>query len=109
MNSRGQKRIMYAIDSDTGLIWSRYESQLAIPMIDFEKMNPENSFEIEYHLEKHPMHLIHYAHLKWTRKIPIAIKNMHRKFWGMPLLKITNCGDCPKSNSICTQSDCPTS
>lgn len=109
MNSRGQKRITYAIDLELGFVWSRYEDQLAIPILDFAGMKPENNWQMNYDLEKCPLNSMYHAQLKWTRKIPIAIKNMHRKFWGMPLLKITNCGDCPKSNSICTQSDCPTS
>ena len=25
--------------------------------------------------------------LKWTRKIPVEIKNIHRKFWGFAPLK----------------------
>lgn len=87
MNSRGEKRIQYAIDLELGMVWSKYENQLAIPILDFAGMKPENNWQMNYNLEKCSIDNIRHAQLKWTRKIPIEIKNLHRQFWGMKSLK----------------------
>ena len=56
-------------------------------------MTPQNNFQTIYELEK--MDVIEvagasYNSVKWTRKIPTELKNIHRKFWGMkPLPEIT--------------------
>lgn len=73
------KTIQYAIDLHTGLTVSRVGSELAFFVLDYDKMLPENNFETAYHLEK--THII-WNCLKWTRKIPVDIKNCHRRFWG---------------------------
>jgi len=80
------RNIQYGIDTDTGLVWSRIGSQVALPVLQFDKMTPENNFQTIYELEK--MDVIHtaghaYNCVRWTRKIPTVIKNLHRKFWGM--------------------------
>jgi len=80
------KSIQYGIDRDTGLVWSRVGSQIALPVLQYDQMNPENNFRTIYALEKFDViHLIGSAYnaVKWTRKIPAQIKNLHRQFWGM--------------------------
>lgn len=83
------KTIKYGIDSDTGLVWSRVGSEIAIPVLQFDKMTHQNNFQTIYELEK--MDVIEvagqaYNSVKWTRKIPVELKNRHRKFWGMKKL-----------------------
>lgn len=83
-----QKRVYYGIDLHTGFIFSRFQGQLAIHIIDFEGMKPENNFQMKTYLEKFPdqQALMHMPHV-FTRKIPVAIKNQHRVFWGLKPLK----------------------
>ena len=83
------KTIQYAIDNETGLVWSRVGSEIAYPVLAYDQMTPENNFTAPLILEKDDV--IHFSGrvwtgLKWTRKIPKAIKNEHRKFWGVKLL-----------------------
>ena len=76
--------ITYAIDPDTGFVWSRIGSHVAIPVLDYGKMTPANNFTPTYHLEKFDVFstIPSINYVKWTRKIPTAIKNQHRRFWG---------------------------
>lgn len=86
-----QKRIQYAIDKENGLVYSRIESEIAIPILDFKEMTPENNWKMGYNLEKcNVIELVQsgWSNLIWTRKIPIAIKNVHRVYWGMKPLKV---------------------
>ena len=83
------KTIQYGIDCD-GHVISKVSPELAIPILDFEGMVADNSFEPSYNLEKHT--LLSCAGnwlngVRWTRKIPVEIKNIHRKFWGMKVKK----------------------
>ena len=73
-----RKTIQYAIDSDTGLVWSRIGSYVAVPILDYPRDR--------YFLEKCSITSITgrvWDGLRWTRKIDIWTKNLHRKFWGM--------------------------
>lgn len=80
--------IQYAIDTETGLVISRVGSELAWPILDYDGMWPDNNYTMKYHLEKLSITASYCRNLlKWTRKIPKAIKNTHREFWGFPLLK----------------------
>lgn len=83
-----QKRVYYGIDMGTGYVFSRFQGQLAIPIIDFDGMKPENNFQIKTNLEKFPSQqaLMHMQYV-FTRKIPVEIKNTHRVFWGLKPLK----------------------
>ena len=83
------KTIQYAVDEYTGMVWSKVGEEFAIPILDYEGMKPENSFETKYNLEKvardtvsQPWHT-----LRWTKKIPLDIRNRHRAFWGMKPIK----------------------
>jgi hypothetical protein len=78
------RRVHYGIDTDTGLVVSQvYGEGYAVPVLDFEGMKPENKFEMKYNLEKFETLCYQGAYIRWTRKIPTAIKNRHRKFWNM--------------------------
>lgn len=83
------KQITYAIHAESGHIYSRVGNEVALPVLEFDKMGPENNFAATYHLESFPVFdLIHEWHLlTWTKKIPLELKNRHREFWGMPKLK----------------------
>ena len=83
------KTITYAIDPNVGLVFSRCGSKMAIPVLDYDGMKPENKYDMLYHLEEcWDTDLVGVWHrLVWTRKIPIEIKNRHRRYWGMKPLK----------------------
>jgi hypothetical protein len=73
------------IDPETNGVWSRIGSEVAIPVLDWNGMKPENNFATNYNLEKFNVSDI-YSSLSQvirTRKIPTELKNIHRKFWGM--------------------------
>ena len=83
------KNIMYMVDQDTGLVFSKVYHEVAVPVLDFEGMRPDNGFKTAYNLEKMPdYHVYPYCHVIHTKKIPVELKNLHRKFWGMEALKI---------------------
>jgi len=85
------RTIQYAIDRYTGTVFSKVNSEAAIPVLDFENMKPENNYEMNYFLEKFPIYdAYNGTDLLWTRKIPNVIKNIHREFWGMKPLKGKN-------------------
>ena len=81
--------IQYAVDTETGMVISRIGSEIAIPVLQFDKMLPENNFQTIYELEKMDVSAISHCwfQYKWTRKIPTEIKNRHRTFWGLRPLK----------------------
>jgi len=84
------KNITYAVDMETGLVYSRVGSEVAVPVLDYDGMVPENNFKTNYNLEKMyvlSLSISQWNCLKWTKKIPKDIKNLHRKFWGFKLLK----------------------
>ncbi len=86
--------IRYAIDPDTGLVHSYVGGELAVPTLVYDSMSPSNSFEGTYYLGKLNVFdvavLRWFQNLKWTRKIPLDVKNAHRKFWGMKEIEEKN-------------------
>lgn len=85
------RTIQYAIDKNTGLVFSSVDGKVAIPVLDFEHMKPENNFETKYNLEIFSVYDAYQGtDLIWTRKIPNSLKNVHREFWGMKPLKGKN-------------------
>jgi hypothetical protein len=95
------RTIQYGIDRNTGLVWSRVGSQVAVPVLQYDKMTPKNNFNTVYELEK--MDVIQtagqaYNSVVWTRKIPTEIKNRHREFWGMKQLPKNKLNDRRKKN-----------
>jgi len=85
------KHIEYAIDRTSGMVISRVDSEIAVPVLQFDRMSPQNNFLPVYMLER--MSVFHLAatllwdNYQWTKKIPVEIKNRHRKFWGMKELE----------------------
>jgi hypothetical protein len=79
------KTIQYMLNPETNFVYSRVGSEIAMPVLDYDGMKPENNYKTRYNLEK--CDVIQVCHeLKnviHTRKIPQRIKNIHRKFWGM--------------------------
>lgn len=83
------RTIKYMIDPDEGMVYSRIGDEVAIPVLDFDGMQPTNRYKTSYKLEKFAVSALFgcYGHLIHTRKIPKFIKNYHRKFWGMKEIK----------------------
>ena len=84
------RNITYAIDQETGLVISRVGSKLAWPVLDYDAMAPENDYIMGCHLENISVSRIagrYWLGLNWTKKIPIDVKNTHRRFWGFKELK----------------------
>lgn len=80
------KTLSYGINLETGLVWSRLDSEIAFPVLAFEQMLPENNYTAPLILEKASILDVTgrvWEGLKWTKKIPKEIKNEHRKFWGL--------------------------
>ena len=79
------RTIQYAVDTE-GHVASRVDSEIAFPVLEYDKMTPENNYKMTYKLEKEGvLHICRtdwFKGLKWTRKIPVQIKNYHREFWG---------------------------
>lgn len=100
------KNITYAIDVDTNLVISRVDDEVAWPILDYEGMLPENNYAMNYNLEKISVSSLsarNWNGLKWTKKIPVDVKNLHRRFWGFKELKKRGCKKC---GSICGVPGC---
>ena len=85
-------QITYAVTPDGHTI-SRIGSEVATGVLDYEAMVPENGYNAGYYFEKFSVHCIssnEWDSWYWTKKIPLPVKNMHRKFWGLPELKDEN-------------------
>jgi hypothetical protein len=63
--------------------------KIAIPILDYDRIGEGGDFTgpLTYHLEAMGIDALFHARLKWTRKAPSAVKDMHRAFWGMPPLR----------------------
>ena len=94
--------VLYAVHQESGVVSSRLKQEIALPVLEFEQIGMgglETSTGITYalhdfrgptnhHLEKFSVHDIHdWKQLKWTKKIPLELKNLHRAFWGLPPVK----------------------
>lgn len=80
-----QRRITYLVEGESGAVYSRVGDEVAIPVLLWDKMTPANCFEPSYRLEKFKVLVVadSLVNLLRTRKIPVEIKNIHRRFWGM--------------------------
>ncbi len=79
--------ITYAIHKDDGLVISRVGSEIAWPVLDYERIGEGGDFTgpLLYHLEKMPILSVpgtEWQRLRWTKKVPVQLKNRHRTFWG---------------------------
>ena len=87
-----QKRIEYAIDPNSGQVISKVGDNYVWAVLDFAGMKPENGFQANYSLEilngKGDWNLKReWYYATHTRKIPLEIKNIHRKLHGMKPLE----------------------
>ena len=85
--------ITYAVSKDDGLVISRVGSEVAVPVLQYEKIGEGGDFTkpLEYELEKFPVLSLasEWPLYKWTKKIPVELKNKHREFWGFKKLPCT--------------------
>jgi len=87
-------RITYAVAPD-GLVVSRVENQLAWPILNYAAYAKTSAASgdfrgpFTYSLAKVPVFDVgrEWDSLRWTKKIPVAMKNLHREFWGFKPLK----------------------
>ena len=83
--------ITYAFNKDDGLVISRVGSEVAVPVLQWDEFGNDGDFSgpMPYELEKFPVHSIgrDWPRYKWTKKIPVQLKNRHRAFWGFPALQ----------------------
>jgi hypothetical protein len=79
--------ITYAVSKDDGMVYSRVGSEIAYPVLQYNKIGENGDFTkpLEYKLEKSSVFDLAYywQSLRWTKKIPTELKNRHREFWGM--------------------------
>lgn len=80
------KNITYAYD-ESGVVYSFYNGECALPVLDFEGMTPENNFQARYMLQRFSIYDVRDTKLTRTKTIPIALKNRHRAFWGLKPIK----------------------
>lgn len=89
---------MYGVDRDTGQVWSRLEGdpsvgdrKIAVPVLEYDKIGEGGDFSkpLTYRLERMDITALTHARLRWTRKVPTAIKNVHREFWGLKPLPVS--------------------
>ena len=78
--------IQYGIDINSGLIWSRVGTQVAIPVFQSKNMTAKNSFNPDFEWGIFELYELagSISTIRWTQNIPNKIKNVHREFWGMP-------------------------
>lgn len=82
------RTIRYMVDKDDGMVYSQVNDEVAVPVLDFAGMKPENKWQMNYNLEKFsPFDVYPHSNLLHTRKIPTELKNRHRTFWGMKPIK----------------------
>lgn len=93
------RQLLYAINSE-GWVYSRLLASsrsegVAFPVLEFDKIGEGGNFNapLTYHLEKaegadaSQILVTEWDSLVWTKKIPVAVKNIHRRFWGLSPLK----------------------
>jgi hypothetical protein len=95
------KTITYGIDDESGLVYSRVGGEVAVPVLDFAAIGQGgDGFEpgdfrgpTRYNLEKCSVYALgsgEYAAIRWTKQVPLPVKNAHREFWGFPPLRYEN-------------------
>jgi hypothetical protein len=97
--------ITYGIRPD-GIVISRVGGEIASPVLDFAAIGQggdgyasgDFNGPTRYNLEKFPIHPyfrnedVTYPEVRWTRKIPVPLKNRHRAFWGFKPLREPRAG-----------------
>ena len=95
-----QRRIRYGIDQETGYTVSHVGDEVAFHVVDYEQIDlttpGASERPVPAHLEKTELWCVAgmLGSIRWTRKLPAAVKNVHRKFWGLrPLACAPGTGD----------------
>lgn len=81
------KNITYAVNKDG--FYARCGDRIAFFELDYKNMKPENNFFEKYTISDCSVFEFGSQNVRWTKKIPINIKNMFRKHFGLAELKIT--------------------
>ena len=79
--------ITYAYD-ESGIVYSFYNGECALPVLDYGGMTPENNFQARYNLQRFSIYDVRHTELTRTKKIRVALKNRHRAFWGLKPLPV---------------------
>ena len=83
--------ITYAVDREEGWIISRVGPEIAHPVYQFADFGTDGDFtgEIPVELDRFSIYdLQPWGRYRWTKKIPVEVKNLHRAYWGFPLLRL---------------------
>ena len=89
--------LSYGVCQETGFYvsWIRdhpdHRNSVAWPVLDYESIGENGDYTqpFEYNLEEFdPVAVLPRTDVRWTRKIPIDVKNLHREFWGLKPLKV---------------------
>ena len=84
--------ITYAVNKEDGLVVSRVGDEIAWPIIQFEQIEKNGNFNgpMDVKLENIPVLSVgtEWNCLQWTKKVPVTLKNLHRKHWGFDPLPV---------------------
>ena len=82
------RTIQYGVTPECTVI-SKVGSEVAWPIVKWDDMGPHNNFEVKYQLEKMALTSVveQVKSVFWVRKLPVELKNFHRRFWGFKPLK----------------------
>ncbi|MEL7085350.1 MAG: hypothetical protein AAF268_08855 [Cyanobacteria bacterium P01_A01_bin.3] len=85
------RRIAFAVDRNTGMVYSRVGERVAVP-VRVEGGIRVRGAKPHYELESFPVYAIRerWANLLSTQRVPIHIQNYHREFWRLPKLTSTS-------------------
>ena len=83
-----ERRVTFAVDRNTGMVYSRVGDRVAVPVPLDTGMRLRGLTEPQSSLESFPIYAIRqrWANLHSTQRIPIHIQNIHREFWRLPKL-----------------------
>jgi len=81
------KNITYGVDGET--FYARCGDRIAFFELDYQNMKPENNFESTYTIASCPVFQMDMSSIRFTKKIPLSIKNKFRKHFKLPELKMT--------------------
>ena len=80
------KNITYAVNKDG--FYARCGDRIAFFELDYKNMKLENNFLEKYIISDCSVFEFGSQNVRWTKKIPLSIKNKFRKYFGMPELKM---------------------
>lgn len=80
------KNITYAVNKDG--FYARCGDRIAFFELYYKNMKPENDFLEEYIISDCSVFEFGSQNVRWTKKIPLVVKNRFRKHFGMSELKL---------------------